>query len=77
MKENWDYNGNDLGSSTTTNTYEDCYGECSKHERCNAFTWNYISNACFIKSSIGYGGKPSPDGHAGARKSKCDRNRKL
>jgi hypothetical protein len=77
MKENWDYNGNDLGSPTITKTYENCYVECSKHERCNAFTWNHMSNECFIKLSIGYGGMPNPDSHAGARKSKGDRNRRL
>ncbi|CAF4683499.1 unnamed protein product, partial [Rotaria sp. Silwood2] len=67
LKRNWDYRGNDLGKAIIQNNYTDCCAECSKHDRCNAFTWNWMTHRCLLKSSIGNGGRSTRATHAGRR----------
>ena len=66
-KQNWNYLGNDLDPPTIQNTYTDCCAQCSKNEKCNAFTWKWDSNECYLKSSIGNGGQYDTNADVGHR----------
>ena len=69
MKENWNYLGNDLDPPTIQNNYTNCCAQCSKNEKCNAFTWTRDSNKCSLKSSIGDGGQSDTNVDVGHRQS--------
>ncbi|CAF0944019.1 unnamed protein product [Rotaria sp. Silwood1] len=67
MEQNWDYHGNDLGKVTIQTTYADCCDECSKNDKCNAFTWNSKTHRCLLKSSVGNGGSSTRNTYGGRR----------
>ncbi len=49
--------GNDLGPSIKPISHSDCCVQCSNNKQCNAFTWRQDRQECWLKSSMGNGGR--------------------
>jgi hypothetical protein len=57
-KDNWDFWGNDIGDATyQIPDYESCCAECQATPMCRVFTYFPPSNACYLKTSVGEGGR--------------------
>ena len=77
--ENRVYIGSDIGA-TYQNTYGECCQQCSLNNKCNAFSWDRRTKACYLKSSTGDGGLVSSDvdsGHRLGRNTNISNNRFL
>ncbi|CAF1361570.1 unnamed protein product [Adineta ricciae] len=64
--ENWVLYSEDIGA-TYQNSYADCCQQCSLNNKCNAFIWGRQSKACYLKSSVGDGGRAGADVDTGVR----------
>ncbi len=75
MKQNWNYWGNDLDPPTVQIRYKDCCVQCSKNEKCKAFTWRRDSSKCYLKSSMGNGGQSDTNADVGRRQGRKNRRK--
>jgi hypothetical protein len=75
MKQDWDYNGNNLGPRIPVRSVDECWTRCHQNINCKAFMYYdrwFGKDDCYLKSSIGGGGQHKYGHISGQRLGKRD-----